>query len=243
MSHFRTASHEYFQSVIGSMKQQGYDLMAWVTMNSARHTFFTKVRFAQESRMFFTVSGKSLIVVLTLRESFGRPLRQTENEVTEWDEKYYSGYWSGFVCYSYDSQKVLRDYLDGREGEVSLSEDGMWDIPVSAYFHGGPLKTHGFSKVDGVIQIDLEPTTPSGSQQDLPTAEVLTHSFGKMLNGTSPFLYRRFRSLQVTDFAPHYTFPNQERDFWEKFPLSRLRQIAPHIWGSDFAFPNPRPRF
>lgn len=226
---YRTAPREYFDLGIKSMKDQGFDVLAWVTMNSHRHHYFTDAyRFAQESRLFFVAPGQTLVVMLELRELFGRKIGPEA-----WDEGYYLGYWSGFICFTHDHRRAFRDFLTGKLNEdLSLDDNEVWDLPITRCFQGTPFEIHWSSSLDGIFHYQLEPKVRACTQQDLPKAADLTQPFGGLLKKIYPYLYRRFRSLQVTDFAPHLSFPRQEREFWEKFPISRLRAIAPHIWGS-----------
>lgn len=230
MTSYATASKEYFSAVIQEMRRQGFDLLAWVTMNSKKNRYHVdSFRFSQEARLFF-VPNKAFIVMLELTEHFG----YKGSLPNSWDEDYYQAYWSGFYSYSYNWEQLLKDHYAKAREEGRWVEDtekvGFFSEP---FLDGSPFWLYGGIMGGGVYQRDFEQKDASNSRT-LLTPEEVAKPFGAMLQGVQAYLYRRFRELQTTSFAPHYTFPEQERDFWAKFPLSRLKEVATHIWVSDF---------
>ncbi len=231
---YKTAPREYFKSIIEAMRKQGFDLMAWVTMNSRRNTYHVDLfRYAQESRLFFVVPNKTFIVMLELTEHFGS---ETYLETgTQWDEIYYQAYWSGFVGYSYDWKKELSDHYSKARDEGRFVEFyEKFEFSPEKYIRESGFRVSGGMSNNGFRVVDFEQQDACESKALLDSRSV-TSLFGAMLQEIKPYLYREFRDLQVTDFAPHYTFPGQEKDFWARFPLNRLRNVASQIWGSDFS--------
>ena len=231
---YNTAPRSYFQAVIESMRKHGFEFMAWVTMNSRKNRYHVDFhKFSQGSRLFFIVPGGTFIVMLELTEHFGM-LHYNEDMTTYWEEDYYQAYWSGFICYSYSWRRMLEDHY------AKAREEGRWvewneeiGFDPDQYMAESPFRWGHSSSWDGVHEPHFEQNN-AGMSNSLLDPEVLTRPFGAMLQEVRPFLYRRFRDLQVTDFAPHYTFRRQEPEFWSKFPLHRLKSVANRIWGSDF---------
>ncbi len=233
---YKTAPREYFQAVIEAAKKQGLDLLAWVTMNSDRYKYHVDCfRFVQESRMFFQAPGKAFIVMLELTEQFGIRNWSAASEHGEvWDEGYYKVYWSGFVTFAFDQTAMFRDLWE-KAPEVDRWEN-LDSIGFSTdEFFQDLFRWGGGSRMDSVWHDDFEQVHGicSGWTEVMGPEEVVRVP-GEMLEKLEPFLYGRFRDLQVTSFAPHYTFPGHEADFWNKFPVDRLKKVAGRVWGSTF---------
>ncbi len=250
MRSYQTVSRDYFDAVIRSMREQGFQFMAWVTMNSNKFRYHVdSFRYAQESRLFFVASGKAFIVMLKFTEQFGyRPPEQKA-----WDEGFHCVYWSGRVDYSYDSLPLIEEYVrEGRRLGGHDEEERDFNRYMAQLHRGveSCLESNGFrvgwsySEDEGTDvqkclsfeQVDVNSDVPVDVNSDVPLdPQELAKIFGAMLNLLRPHLYRLFENLQVTDYAPHYTFPGQEKEFWAKFPLHRLKAVAPRIWGSEFS--------
>lgn len=67
MPEFKPVSKDYYDSVIKAMEAEGFKLFAWVTLNSHKHkNRVDPVRYCQDSRLFFHIPGKTMIVMLSL---------------------------------------------------------------------------------------------------------------------------------------------------------------------------------
>lgn len=234
---YKTAPREYFQAVIEAAKKQGLDLLAWVTMNSSRYIYHVDCyRFVQESRMFFQVPGKAFIVMLNLHEQFGIREWTARSEHGEvWDEDYYKTYWSGFVTFGHDRAATFRDLWEKAYEADRWENSDSVEFTTDEFFQdlfrwGGGYRSYSdwTDKFEQVHNICSDWTELMGPEEVVRVP-------GKMFKRLEPFLFVRFRDLQVTDFAPHYTFPGHEADFWDKFPVGRLKKVAGRIWGSTFS--------
>ncbi|MDD5731318.1 MAG: hypothetical protein PHU42_00240 [Patescibacteria group bacterium] len=230
MAPYKTAEKAYFQRLMDEMIRKGFRYMAWVTMNSkTSHYHVDMFRFAQESRLFFNVPGKAFIVMLALTEQFGNG----PDENGRWDENYKHCYWNGFIEYSYNRQSWCEAEIEWRLAHGQMISDDPRSIEEEVskcldpeVFRWGSACGHN-CYFEQVVQ-------PNGNSKDLLDAKTMTSSFGKMLAVLTPHLHSRFKELQVTSYAPHYTFPGQEKKFWSMFPLCRLERVADRVWGSDF---------
>ncbi len=230
----RLAPREYFQAVIDKMKERGFEFLAWVTMNTDQNTYHVDFfGYTQESRIFFRVPEKASIVMLDLTQHIGQ--KDREEGTVDWN--FYEAYWRGFVDYSYDSKEWIHAEVRRQRDEERPWDEDLPDLPglVLGCLDQTFFREGGSSSQASHFHQRFEPEYGRYDYQNLPDPTGLTAPFGEMLEIVMPYLYARFNDLQVTDYAPHYTFREQEPDFWAKFPIPRLqRAVKRRIWGSDF---------
>lgn len=214
---YQTASREYFDSVIKAMEHEGFELLAWVTMNSGKNRYHVNLfKFAQESRLFFHAPNKSILVMLELIEHFGldRSFYDQKEGKDKWIEDYYEGYWRGDIIFAHNRGKMRREYhnkIHQETGEWPEFEEQPFRI--EDFFENSPFYRHGGGGDGHTWHISFKPNSIWEKQSELPKADDITLPFGKMLRALEGYLYPKFREMQVTGFAPYYTFPDQEEDF------------------------------
>jgi hypothetical protein len=206
------------------MKKHGFRLMAWITMNSNEHPYHVDLHeYVQHDRLFFSLPGKTMMVMLELHQCFGKTERWTHS------------YWSGWVLTNWNTVKEYQDYLDSIRGT-----DEMWDhdpdevgyttrqaIKDSGVFDVGWGSGSRYSEKWTFDQIDAY-------HSSLPTAEQITSPFPNIIEAIGKYMYEQFNDLQVTEFPPHYCFEQCERWFWTQFPIERLlTKVRGRIWGSE----------
>jgi hypothetical protein len=221
---------QYFQAIIDGMKEGGFEFLSWVTMNSKKYESRPKYYGeSQYSRMFFNAAeNKSLIVMFEYVHHEG--CYEGNPEVLNAD--YLFSYWHIEVWYNYSQKRHIEDwYLKHHEDYPGFSIIGYFANPrwdqdnndpsFKFRFTGSAGLNCSFEQIDSHIQL-----TP----EDLFTPAV------KLLKYIKPWLYVKFRDLQVTSFPP-FSFseaPESVPEFWGRFDLKRLAKIAQNYWGSEF---------
>ncbi len=214
---------KYFQSIIEAMKASGFDFMAWITMNSHKNQYHVDSLFTQESYLFFS-GPNALIVQLIFHEHFDDSIIR---EYCSIEDGISRKYWSIKVYYSWSHSKWIEDENNWSDPYHELIEFPY--TKILEFFTSDELfRSSGGSSEGRCICDEFEQTGITSAPMD---AETLVAPLKQLLELIDPYLYKKFKSLQVTGFAPHYTFPGQETDFWGKFPLKRLCRKVDRVWG------------
>lgn len=220
---YQTAPRSYFDCVIEEMKAQGFEFMAWVTMNSRKYKYHVSLfDFAQESRLFFRAPKQAFIVCLILQEHFGKKYDHTVDGL---NSDYRQSYWRGFIEFAHSQRKWYQYFYECLCGDFYSAEKADFGEHLAAC-------CSDYFRWDGNWIFEQKDAGTSGK---LIEPKILTAQFGKMLDFLKPVLHPRFRELQITKFAPYYTFPDQEPAFWKKFPLNRFKGLADRTYGSTFS--------
>lgn len=207
---FIFADKEYFEVVISKMKSMGYEMMAWVTISTPSSKYFAPVGAASVSRLFFHLPNKSLIVVLSYTQ-----IRDYSAEHLD------INYWSGMVVAEYNDFSLFRDQCWVTPlSSIPFGQSVRCTTPSLEDFIGGYFRVT--EKTFGDIHFDpSDRTAVFDPEEDLMFLSGMADIFGK-------YCYPRFRRLDATGFAPLQVFPDQQVDFWMKFPTARLRQKVMH---------------
>lgn len=223
---------EYLQSVVDSMcRDHGFEFLSKVVMSTDMYKYHIHAfAEAKHTRIFFCAPKKSLVVMLEFVEHCGSVDWDFENKCAlSINPSFYECQWRANVWLVYD-------YLKWYENEILQSRNMMTDHdnPVVAWLYNPSMFTCVGSSSDGsTIEVQLAQVPRKDKTQALEPAQV-TEKFGLLLKVLGSSLYRRFRSLQVTNFPPAYAFPGCEVLFWKLFAVARLKNIAKQIYGGKF---------
>lgn len=216
-------SKGFYQPVIDRLESYGLKFMAWVTVNNKMVPFHVPALAAQDSRLFFQLPGKSMILMLGyLEQYFSEELPSATEEGLR-----YRGYWHGEVWISYDNIEMRFDLLDQARKEKGHDNVDYSDIEIPSirtYLNGG---------------INFLAFCGSGCgctfEEDCNEFDIFEaiKAFSWIIKEYGPYMEKRFDELNVTGFAPYYAFPNCEKLFWNNFPHKRLRsKVAGDIFGN-----------
>ncbi len=225
MNNYAFASRESFQAIIDFMKAKGFEFLAWVTISHKMAAYHVSHKAAQSSNLFFHLPGKTFILRLTLTECFDgeKGIFSKEIQPGVW----YSAHWSGEFWMEYSWKRFWGDLFDQAIKDKGLLGFESDEIHTPSYHSFFPEK-------DGFIYHGNEDFFQDYRSTSFDIFKALEAIFS-LVNTFSPYMYTKFKELQVTGFPPHYTFPGCEPTFWEKFPFGRLRaKVQGEIWGSDF---------
>jgi len=223
---------EYLQEVVDSMcRGHGFEFLSKVVMSTDMckyhlHAFAE----AKHTRLFFCAPKKSLVVMLEFVEHCGSVDWDFEKECAlSVDTNFYECQWRANVWLAYD-------FLKWYEKEILQSRNMMTDHtnPVVSWLYSPSMFTCTSTSSDGnTIEVQLAQAPRTDKTQALEPAQV-TEKFGLLLKELGSSLYRRFRTLQVTNFPPAFVFPGCEALFWKMFVVERLKNIASRIYGGKF---------
>lgn len=221
MSTYQLAPHAYVQSVIQAMTDQGFRLMSLIKLDTEEHAYYVRSsKYAKHTRLFFSVPGKTMIVMLELTECVSDDAFGTYH------------YWSGWINVRWNSRAEYQHLLD-TEWERIIDMDPK---EVGFSIREALTERSPFWGTSG--HFEQKETRNPGWLTGTEIAAV----FGEIKTALWKYMYHKYIDLQVTDFPPTYCFPGCEKWFWGKFPIDRLiSKVQRRIWGSD-GVPVPQER-
>ena len=237
----------YFGYVIEGMKVLGYGLLAQVRISSDEHRYHVPVISARDTRLFFALGGKALIIRVDFHETHGT--NGTDDHTYEIGGNLFAN------CYDNDSgfhqrYEVWHDHMLAelaRElGSEEAADEYRWNNdswPETPYGVGRSVSGGGG---DWTVSVSLgqlleNKVELSGRHlREVPTGD-LAQGLHNICEPLFLLLAGRFSELCVTGFPAYYTFPGSEHLFWQRFPFGRLKRIVQgRIWGSDFPWTKKR---
>lgn len=208
---FALVGEWYFKAVADIMEVVGgFELISQVSITSAECPYHVPVTFARETRMFFHVPGKAIIVQLQFNESDALSLGELNCR------------WSFRLYFQFRPGDVLAIVNRKSNAEPDDKSDPWEGIP---FFTRGVVFP-GFLQKTGYY---WEQSTPVGQPPMEP--HVLAVRLTNNLTTVRKYLSRGFGKLQVMDFVPYYIFPGSGDLFWEKFDTAKLRDVVAFPWG------------
>ncbi len=204
----------YFERVICQMEKGGYQLFSQVAIDSNDCPYHVPATYARDTRLFFRLPEKKLIVKLVFNESDYHTPGKLDC------------YWTIRLYPVFKSYAKLFDMTYRSEMALDLEDKDPTDnIPLfrKAVNLPGFRNRHNYTWEQqgsyGVLPLDPEQMVRSLVRALYPATRYI--AFGQ------------FKELQVTDFPPHYTFPGSPKIFWERFDNEAFSQIVIRPWGSE----------
>lgn len=221
---------EYFQPIFQSMKEGGYSLLSWVTMNSVSCRYHVKLYGeSQHSRLFFNAHRRALVVMFEYTQHEG--LRTGERQAINWN--YIQGYWSIKIWYHFNAKRHLEEW--SRLTSHARSEGSVSIYPgfdISKYYapsacDDSEINPHFEHMGSGFSSLEFDQSQESiQPPHDLLDTRELTFPTVQLLRDIGPYLHQTFRQLDVSAFPPVYCFPDSAEVFWSGFRKDLLPQLG-----------------
>ena len=219
--------NHHFGDVTTLMLARGFALFGSVQLSTDEgYRHHVEAPNARDTRLFFHIPNRALIVVLCYDEDDFLSLHDKTR-------KGVSGNWTVSVRYQYMDERELcrltyipfEQQKGGRFGDLDESYRKIM-------FRGlTPRPKHFTWRGNGEMCELYVPPTPTAPAVVVEDVWLLVE---QMLPYLGPL---PFDELQVTSFPPHYTFPGCEAVFWEKFKSSVSRtylwSLVRKPWGCD----------
>jgi len=215
----------YFEQVIAHMGKKGFVLFSRVTTEQTDEVrYHVSALAARDTRLFFHYPNTCLIVTLVYGE-----------DACDWREPSdtVEGHWDVMFDYEFlpDRELVKKMYISvfDKVPRREIVED-KW---------GGEYRRvpHHNCGADEKLFPDFRYRTCKNMAQlyaptERTSPEKIAENVWGFIGKTIPYLNKApFYELQVTSFAPHYTFPRSESKFWERFKEASAKISTPfYLW-------------